>query len=419
VVKRYNNISIYNLSISENKPINTVDISELTEFLDNIARDYDVIFVCSVGNHEVYATHNYGDIFKQNESIISAPSDALNIISVGSISNNANNDCINSNKNFPSPFTRISENTKNIKKPELVASGGNIKKDPTLVYGETHMIASNNVFGVESMNKDGLNKDIGTSFSTPLITRECAFLLDFIKKAKASDYIDLEKNKFNLVKALLIHSTSKVKQAEILDDSIKRAYGFGIPDHSLVLKDAENEVTLMYADKINFIDKKHKLQIQLPESMLGKKAEFIFTLVYNPPVDKNYPQYKMVGIEPAIRFLVPVIDEDDEIKNKSKTISLNPKDSWDNYRNPNHNVIHFKKIRNKVGSSVLEVLLQLSVTQAYESKIVGKEKLENQSYAFILTVRDLSNLNNFRQDMLKINEFQELVQIETQEQVQI
>lgn len=420
VVNRYGDVSIYNLSINEKEPIDEDDISELTEFFDNIAREYDVIFVCSVGNHQVYATENYNNIFKRRESIIASPSDALNVISVGSISNKVDSDCINFEQGFPSPFTRTSGVRKNIKKPELVASGGNIKKDPALIYNDSHMIASNKVFGVESINKNGLYKDIGTSLSTPIITRECAFLLDFIKKAKASKYIDLANNKLNLVKALLIHSTAKAPQAEIKNNHIKRAYGFGVPNHNLVLKDKEDELTLMYADKINFIDKKHNLQIQLPENLLGKKVEFIFTLAYNPPVDKNYPRgYKMMSIEPALRFLVPILNKEGKIENKNKIISLNQKPSWDHYRNHNHNVIHFKRVRNNINSSILEVLLQLSATQPYESKILGKEDLENQPYAFILTIRDLSGSDKFREEAISLNEFQELIQIETEEEIQI
>lgn len=418
VVNRYKDVSIYNLSISENAPTDKDDISELTEFLDNIARQYDVIFVCSVGNQKVFASQNYSDIFKQDESVIASPSDAHNVISVGSVSNKVDPNCITTEQGFPSPFTRTSGLQKNIKKPELVANGGNVKKDLTMVYGDSHMIASSKVFGVESINKDGLYKDIGTSLSAPLITRECVFLLDFIKKAKTSEYIDLDKNKFNLVKALLIHSTAKTSQVQIADDYVKRAYGFGVPNHNLVLRDDTNELTLMYADKINLVDKKHKLQIHLPKSLLGKKAEFIFTLVYNPPVDKNYPkEYKMMTIEPGVRFIVPRLDEEGEIENKTSSLTGAP--SWDHYRNPNHSVIHFKKTRREVPSTVLEVLLQLSATQPYESKIIGKESSEEQPYAFILTVRDLSNSDKFREEIIKVNEFQELVQVQTEDQITI
>ena len=93
--------------------------------------------------------------------------------------------------------------------------------------------------------------------------------------------------------------------------------------------------------------------------------------------------------------------------------------TWDHYRNPNHNVIHFRKIKKKVPSTVLEVLLQLSATQAYESRIVGDGSSENQPYAFILTVRDLSGSEHFRQEIIAKNEFQELIQVEAAEQVQI
>ncbi len=190
-------------------------------------RKYDVIFVCSVGNHDTYKRHSYSDVFQQHESVIAPPSDAQNVISVGSISEKISSSSINTTKGFPSPFTRTADLTRDIKKPEVVISGGNINNDPSAVYDKPHLIASEKVFGVESMNKGGLFKATGTSLSAPLITRECVFLLDFIKRANVSNYIDLQGNRFNLIKALLVHSTAKVEQAKIKDTHIKRAYGFG------------------------------------------------------------------------------------------------------------------------------------------------------------------------------------------------
>lgn len=415
VIKRNKDISIYNLSINEIHPIVKDEVSELTSFLDHIARLYDVIFVCSVGNQFVYTfSQNYNNIFERDESIIASPSDALNVISVGAISKKVAPDCINNEQGFPSPFTRTSGVQRDIKKPELVANGGNIKRSIEGIYGPDHMMVSNNLFGVEGINKNGLYRDAGTSFSTPLITRECVFLLDFIKKTQASEYIDLTNNKLNLVKALLIHSTAKVSQVKIKDDFVKRAYGFGVPDHKPVLKDEKNELTLVYADKVDTINKRHKLQIQLPEDLLEKEVELIFTLTYNPPVDRNYPKiYKMMTIKPALRLIVPSIQEDGSIKDEP--ISLNQPSTWDRYRNENHNVIHFKRIVKKMRSSVLEVFLQLLVAQAYE----GKERDESQSYAFVLTVRDLSGYENFREELISANEFQELIQIEAEEEIQI
>lgn len=416
VVSRHTDIAIFNLSINYEHHVDDDDISELTEFLDHTAREKDVIFVCSVGNNEIYTSFPYLRIFKQNEAIIAAPSDAINVISVGSTSGIADVNTICKTPNYPSPFTRVGGIRGDMKKPEFVSDGGNIRTDPTNNYDVPHMNASVNSFGVEGINNAGLHKDIGTSFSAPLITRECVYLLDYIKKTNLADVIDLENNRLNLIKAMLIHSTSRTPQAIIADSQLKRAYGFGQPDHKLAIEDNENQITLVYADKINFSDNKQAVQIKLPRYLLDKKVEFVLTCVYNPPVDKNYPsEYKMVHLDATLRLIVPEIKEDGSMG--TKPISLVPTQSWEDYRHDCHSVIHYKKARQHMPTELIEVLIQLSPTKPYASKILGREDRETQSYSFMLTVIDKSESGSIRQEIMALNELEELIENEIEVEV--
>lgn len=415
VITRYTNVAIFNLSIAEETAVKPGEISELTEFLDYMAREHDVIFICSVGNQEVYISHTYEQTFKRRESWIAAPSDGLNVISVGSSTSNCAEETICAKQHHPSPFTRVGGLGLGIKKPDLVHEGGNVRTDVSGVYSQAHFTASNNVYGVEGIDGDGLSKDIGTSQSGPLVTRECVLLLNYLKRSNFASHVDLANNKANLVKALLIHSTSRQEQALPDEETQRHALGFGIPSYLAVVKDDENQITLTYADGINFVDKKHKIRINLPEYLIGKKVEMTMTVVYNPPVDKNYPElYKMVHLDASLRLVEPTFSTDGEVEEKEKITSLNPTNSWENYRHESQAVIHLKKTPRALNSQVLEVLLQLSATRPYENKILGREADEIQNYALVLTLRDKSESGRFREEVLAMNELEEIVENQVQ-----
>jgi hypothetical protein len=413
VVTRHTDVAIFNLSLAEFNPIKEGEVSEITEFLDHISNKYDVIFVCSVGNHDIYDAYPYREIFRRPEAWIAAPADAINVISVGAISSTVSMDTLCPDAECPSPFTRVGGMRNGLKKPELVGDGGNIKKSSTGIYDQAHMEASGNLFGVEGINQTGLGKNIGTSQSAPLITRECALLLDYLKKTNFSDYISLKNNRANLVKALLIHSTTRVNQVIPKEDSQKYARGFGIASYSSVLRDNDDQITLVYADGISFVEKKHKIRINLPAYLLGKEVEATLTVVYNPPVDKNYPKdYKMVHLDASLRSLFPAFGAQGEALEKDKPVSLTPAHSWQNYRHESHSVIHYKKHLKKLNSQVLEVLLQLSATRPFENKIIGKDEDRLQNYALLLTLTDKSQSRRCRQEIMALNEFETIVENE-------
>lgn len=400
VVKRYKDVHIFNISINKPNQVDEDDIDEMTQFLDKVARDYDVIFVCSAGNQFWYQSETYDTLFR-NPSLdiqIASPADALNVITVGSISDNCSNDTICEFAMYPSPFTRKGGIRGGWKKPELVSEGGNIKKDLrglAYKYDQMFINVSNNTFGVDGLADSGFVKDHGTSLSAPLVTRECAYLLDYIKKSSIVSEFDLQGNRANLTKAILIHSTAKSEQASIADLETQKAYGFGKPSFKNGITDNENQASILYLDKIDAQNKKHSLQIVLPEYLLHKPVNFLFTLVYNPPTNKNFiSHYNLLNIQPSLRLLIP----------NEGPKSINPQHSWSNYRTGSFNTIHFKRHVRSLKTTTLEVLVQLTLTE----HLIDTEI--EQPYALILTVEDPSNENRLRQEMLLTNNYKTLVE---------
>lgn len=418
-ISRHQDVSIYNLSINDKRQVDDNDIDIFTEFLDQMAYKNDVIIVCSVGNHDLFPVGDYNSIFSDISLAvkIAPPGDALNVISVGSIAHIATEETLCSEVGHPSPFTRKGGIRADWKKPELVERGGNIKKDGLGRYDNDFCNASSRVYGVEGLSMAGFNKDVGTSFSTPIVTRECALLLDYIKKSNFGSLSELKGNKLNLIKTLLVHSTGKIDQARIDDEDLKRAYGFGVPSHEAAIHDKADEVTVIYCDKVDYANRKHKLIFRLPQSLLNKPVDFLLTLSYNPPVDKNYPnEYKMITLMPSLRLQVPTIDDDGRV-GKPKYPALSKAHTWENYKNEKYNTHHMRISTPNLKSLDVEILIQMTASDKYEKKYLGREDQIIQHYAVALTVFDKETRGLLRDEMLLTQQFEQI--IENQVSIQV
>lgn len=414
-VERYPDVKIYNLSIAENKGVEDAQIEELTQFLDHIAREKDILFVCSVGNHHCYmGAHNYNEIFSETgfDNRVASPADALNVITVGSIAKSINSSCWCTDQSFPSPFTRRGGIRGGWKKPELVASGGNKTKDASGLYSSTeYNLACVNTVGVEGIDSVKLAKDIGTSFSAPLITRQAIYLLEYINKSNIEELLNLTGNRSNLVKSLLVHSTASSEQAAIASEDVKKAYGFGEPNYSKILKGSEDEVSIVYADSITYSEKLHRVRFKLPDFTSDGPVELIFTMVYNPPVNRNFSEYSMIKLTSTLKTIRPIINEETG-KPDEVGIYLKPREwSWDNYKNDTFNTLHYRVSKKKLNFPYMEVLTQMYVSGNYESEFRGRE-VESifQPYTFVLTIKDINKGNRLRSEMMATNQFETLVE---------
>ena len=412
-VRRHRNVKIFNLSIGIPLPISEDIVNEITSFIDHVAREYDVTFVISAGNHQAYKQHNsYGDIFKDASTFISAPGDALNAITVGSISGTVNSRSICIEENYPSPFTRKGAIRGNQKKPELVANGGNVKYDPSGLYDNSFALHSNNEFGVEVITPTGLGKDVGTSLSAPAITNQCIQIAEYFDTTNIAEKIKLENNRANLTKALLVHSTSFCEQTDIPQKEVKHAYGFGLSDYKKTLTSSEHEITMVYCDTIEHSDKIHKFDIELPTELIGKSVEYVFTLVYNPPVNPNYSHaYKMIDLKPNLRPVEPGRNpRTGAPKDIAGNFSIDS--TWENYKNKNFNTFHFHARQSRVTKPLLQVIITMTAEKEYENSNLNHFDRIKQPYAFVLTIIDKTETINLLRTSAIRNQFEELIEVE-------
>ncbi|MBB1320575.1 S8 family peptidase [Shewanella sp. SR43-8] len=262
VAKVHPEIKVWNLSLGGNSPVSKSEISTMAIMLDEFQDIYSCLCVVAAGNY-VQTNRAWPPIGCLDDGI-STPGDSVRALTVGSV---AHIDGFVKNTE-PSSFSRKGPVSNYVQKPEVVHFGGNV-----LINGGQSI-----VLGVNSIDVDGnSHHDIGTSFSTPIVSSIAANLFSKIGDRATP----------SLIKALLIHSANL--NQEIADEH-KSYYGWGKPQGSediLSVKDYES--TMVFEGKAQKSFEIRKLPFPIPECLRtpeGKvRAEFFITLVYQPELD--------------------------------------------------------------------------------------------------------------------------------------
>lgn len=262
VAKTNPQIKVWNLSLGGNGPVSKSEISTMALMLDEFQDKFNCLCVVAAGNYEgpMRAWPPVADL----DDGISTPGDSVRCLTVGSV---AHVDGFVKN-NEPSHFSRKGPVSNYVQKPEVVHFGGNM-----MVNGGQPV-----VLGVNSIDVDGnSHHDIGTSFSTPIVSSIAANLFEQIGERATP----------SLIKALVIHSANLNDNVR---DEHKPYYGWGKPQGSediLAVKDYES--TMVFEGKAQKSFEIEKLPFPIPDCLRtdeGKvRAEFFITLVYHPELD--------------------------------------------------------------------------------------------------------------------------------------
>lgn len=295
-------VKIWNLSLGTKNIIGNKHVSDFGQFLDFMQEKYEVQFFLSSGNFEEKPYRSWppenslGDL----DRIIS-PADTIRGITVGSLALHDSKDSI-VNKNEPSPFSRKGPGANYVLKPDLVDYGGNINKDYTITS-----VAMNGL----DVNGN-IVEDIGTSLASPRVTYKYAHLLDEMAE------IDLL-----LAKGLLIHA-SKLSSRNLYNDNkeYNEYIGFGMPpiNTSEILKCSDNEITLIFKQKITHGNHLEMIDFPFPKSLIKNEKYFgkiAMTLVYNPILDEKFgKEYCRTNID--VSFGPYRVKENGEVDFKSE-----------------------------------------------------------------------------------------------------
>jgi len=300
---------IFNLSFGDlRKPYLQGHVRGLAFTLDNLSREFGVVFVVSTGNvsrnqqsgrdwRELYP----GYLSHEDWSLLD-PAPALNVLTVGSLARWDKN--FNSQRypddpvevpvalhDQPSPFTRRGPSLAGAIKPDLVAYGGNWAVNTRAGF---HIVEQG--LGELSTNRDFaagrlLGEQCGTSFAAPYVAYLCARLL-----------AENPESGVNLVRALLVsHAANPKACMDLLPDTdmLRKICGYGQVDSRALLRSIENDVTLIAEDTLR--DKRHHFyEIPVPDDFVtsGRRdRELAVALSYLPPVRSTRSDYKASRIE--------------------------------------------------------------------------------------------------------------------------
>lgn len=277
-------IKVWNLSLGVDAPTSLRSISDFAIMLDEFQQNTETLCVVSAGNINNISHQREWPPAPHcplDEQRISPPGDTVLGITVASL---AHVDGLVS-ANDPSSFSRSGPIANYVLKPDLSHFGGNYAD-------QTHFqpIGVVSIAGQDPGNC-AFTHDIGTSFSTPMVSTIAANLWQVM-----GDDV-----KRHTIKGLLAHS-ARLRQEVPQDHKIY--YGWGMPmDVEEYLYCDANEITIiMEGDIGNNQEVVGKLPFPIPDSLRtdsGKvRGEFFVTVAYDPPLDpKRALEYCLVNID--------------------------------------------------------------------------------------------------------------------------
>jgi hypothetical protein len=366
VIKLYQEVKVFNLSLGFNVPVQPKTYSNLSCLIDYLSKKYQVLFIIAAGNISnqigVYPIEH----FQSDYSKICSPAESLLSLSVGSIAKYESSNSL-SRINQLSPFSRRGPGPDNGIKPEVVAHGGN------LVHGYTQSprISTYGVF----TDGNTLAVDNGTSFSAPLISQYAIRLFDAYQKASP-----------NLIKALLCHFSEKRLIPDNMELPSENFIGFGEPVVDSSLFNTDHSAAYVYEGDLS-ITKYQYIKFHIPKSLAeqeGTKLKIKVTLVYDPDVNiDNHVEYSKSRI--ALTVVKPTIDGYRDINIESSNKYLLP---W----NP---IIHLEKdFSRSYLTGEWELRLRLytrgSLSEDYK-----------QNYAVVIEIIDTTSSTLVYQDIQK------------------
>ena len=227
--KHANTVKVWNLSLSTSEVCSLDDFSQFAQQLDDLQERYQVSFVVSAGNYNAPPLLDYPRLKAQlGAGRITSPADSVLAITVGAISH-IDYTARGPKQDHPSPFSRHGAGPNHIIKPDLVHYGGSCATDLS------HRA------GITSLHKDGCGEDLGTSFSTPLVSRALAETYHHITPTPSPV----------LARAVLTHHARDPRTGGRVPDGEENFFGFGRPaPPPYCLECSPHSSTLVFEDTL-------------------------------------------------------------------------------------------------------------------------------------------------------------------------
>lgn len=296
-----NGVRIFNLSLTDRFPYSGPHASVLTETIDRISRELDVVIVVAAGNRRfandgstdlgLHALHDYPAYMVDAEARLAEPAPSAIAVSVGSLGLSdapvtAHGEThidrhVLAGRNRPSPFSRSGPGITADIKPEFAHYGGD------LVWDGVMLNANDLGVGSISLNHDFsarlFRASSGTSYAAPRVAHIAARILDRYPDASA-----------NLIRALLAVSASQPEESalDVGEDELLHILGLGLPDLDLAV-DSDGSRVVMVTEGEIAVDSVLIHPVPVPEVFARGRADrsISVALAYDPPVRRQRREY--------------------------------------------------------------------------------------------------------------------------------
>jgi len=304
-------VKVFNLSVGYADPYDGLHLGPLTETIDDLIRELDIVVVVPTGNagidlnahtpsghHVVDDKPNY---FFTPQHRLAEPGPSALAITVGSIALSGAAAELRgrigwlavSETGEASAFTRtgpgLGTASSRRNKPELTHHGGNVVVNDTghRVMNDlgasivtTTNTSTGRLFGVVN----------GTSFAAPAVARLAADLAYAYPDASA-----------NLIRALLVLSAEHTAPAALISDQTQRAalYGYGMPRRDRAASSTDNRVVMTYeGSMVTDTVQIHPLPVpELFRRGSGAQRTITVAAAFNPPVRRQRREYLAASLK--------------------------------------------------------------------------------------------------------------------------
>jgi len=404
-------VRVFNLSFGYRDAYVATHVSELTEVLDDLARELNVVIVVPTGNAPVdlhgrmvsghHAHADYPGYLSDPAHRLAEPAPAALALTVGAVAHSDAptertppriGDRAVAGVGDLAPFSRtgpgIGPHAARCNKPDVVHEGGNwvlndtgqiVQEDAGVAVISTALDASGRLF----------RACCGTSFAVPAVARCAADVLHAYPQASA-----------NLVRALVAISAQDPPGAQLISDVVKRRrlYGAGVPASDRATSSGARRVTMTF-DGNMAVDTVviHPLPVP-PAFATGKSAtrRIAVSLAFDPPVRRQRREYlagtMQVDLYRAIDAdeLAEIVarqgpdDPQPVIKDRRRVGKLEPGVDSSRYATLQTRVWTPKLLKVDDGDTYFLAVTHRSQTWARNSDY------EHQRYAVVVTLEDQS-----------------------------
>jgi hypothetical protein len=299
-------IKVFNLSLGYAEPFNDLHVGPITEVIDDLIRELDIVVVVPTGNAPAtvhgrtasghHILHDKPTYFQTADHRLAEPGPSALAVTVGSVALSgapaempyrAGWQAVSADGEASS-FSRsgpgIGIAQKRMNKPDVVHHGGNV------VLNDSGLAVMNDlgagIVTTSVRDQDGrLFASVnGTSFAVPAVARVAADIVHAYPEASA-----------NLVRALLATSARQPQPAANIADPHCRAavYGLGLPASDRAIDSGARRVTMTYDGSMS-IDTVQIHPLPLPEAFRrgnGGERSIAVALAFDPPVRRQRREY--------------------------------------------------------------------------------------------------------------------------------